>query len=199
MRYQFTPAKEKARKSGYDSLTVPEKWEYHADVYGWRRARLGASPDERVSPCDPNGEWFDAYRADIAEKHYRGERQRTQDAVHAARLERNRPPDPADAVPVMDQWARDHGYLDLADYQEREWRDYVDARCNIARSFLAAALARDKQAFGEPAEADRAAMLAELGVIATERKPRTYTAEEMRQARIALGLEEPDPPVMAAQ
>ena len=78
------------------------------------------------------------------------------------------------AAEVKDQWARDHGYLDCADYQEREGLDYVDACCNIARSFLNAATDKSRKAFGTT--------------------PREYnpTPEQLRAGRIALGLEQPE-------
>ncbi len=36
-----------------------KKWEFHTEIYAWRRVRLGISPDVTVSPCDPKGEWCD--------------------------------------------------------------------------------------------------------------------------------------------
>lgn len=71
MSYPFAVAVSKARKSGYASLTEGEKWDWHADVYGYRRLVVGAPIDEHVSPCDTAGDWFDERRARIAEAHYR--------------------------------------------------------------------------------------------------------------------------------
>jgi hypothetical protein len=191
--YRFDAVKAKVKAGGYDNLTTDEKWQWHADVYGWRRARLGVSADVRTSPVDPEGKWFDEGRITYAENHYREAGSRKRSAVVAQRPDHARPADPDEALPIMDGWARDHGYHNLADYQESERLDYVDARCNIARSFMAAADARNRRAFAEPADADRATLLKALGVTAKER---TYTPDEMRRARIALGIEEPDPPLV---
>lgn len=51
----------KADNSGfcYSRLTEPERWQWHAGVYAFRHVVLGASIEERVSPCDPEGKWYD--------------------------------------------------------------------------------------------------------------------------------------------
>ena len=67
--YPFAATIAKARQDGYAKLTVPEKWEWHADVYGFRRAFLGVW--DKISPCDGKGEWYDGPRAAIAEDFYR--------------------------------------------------------------------------------------------------------------------------------
>ena len=103
MTYQFAAAVAKAKQSGYDSLTTTEKWEWHADVYGWRRARLGIEAEVHTSPPDPDGKWFDERRTAAAEEHYRGKDRTTRIAIAAQRPEHSRPIDPADAQPVMDQ------------------------------------------------------------------------------------------------
>lgn len=71
--YPCFTARAKAAKQGYAALTEAEKWDHHGDVYGWRRVFQGISVDERSSPIDPAGDWFDAQRADMAERHYRGQ------------------------------------------------------------------------------------------------------------------------------
>src|SRR6185312_5035486 len=45
-----------AKTKSYGQLTDAEKWQWHADVYAFRRIVLEA--DEQTSPCDPDGEWF---------------------------------------------------------------------------------------------------------------------------------------------
>lgn len=42
----------------YASLTEIEKWEWHADVYAFRRIALGVPVEEVISPCDPDGKWY---------------------------------------------------------------------------------------------------------------------------------------------
>ncbi len=53
-----TPSSElSADKIGYSSFTDPEKWEYHAYDYAWRRHFL--NQDDQSSPIDRRGEWHD--------------------------------------------------------------------------------------------------------------------------------------------
>lgn len=206
--YRPDAVKAKVRKGGWDSLSQAEKMDWHGDVYGWRRARLGVPADVRTSPADPDGQWFDEKRADYAENHYRekakGQQERVQDANREKPTQQQRVSDmrpaelAAQAQAVKDQWARDHGYLDCADYQEREGLDYVDAASNISRSIIAAGAAAKKAAFDDPPDADPHALLKALGVTAKEE--RVYSAEELRRGRVALGLEkEPIPPAQAAE
>ena len=71
MSYLFADVKAKSKEHGYRSLSDGEKWDWHGDLYGWRRVYLSVLRDVRTSPCDPDGKWFDPQRADIAEAHYR--------------------------------------------------------------------------------------------------------------------------------
>lgn len=200
--YRYEAVKAKVRKGGWDSLTRDDKFDWHADVYARRRVRLGVSPDVRTSPADPEGDWYDAGRIAYAEGCYRRQDERHGEAVRAARrdnerrLQRVADLSPAEvqieALAIKDQWARDHGYLDCADYQEREGLDYEDACSNIARSIVAAGSNERKGAFEDPLDADPHALLRALGV--TAREERVCTAEDLRQGRIALGLEPPDEP-----
>jgi hypothetical protein len=56
---------------GFASLTEHQRWEWHADVYAFRRVTLGVSPEERRSPTDHQGKWFNATLIEIAESYYR--------------------------------------------------------------------------------------------------------------------------------
>jgi hypothetical protein len=69
--YPFQYALDKQKKSCFASLTVAEKWDWHADTYGFRRAFLDVESHITTSPCDPEGKWFDPARANAAEAHYR--------------------------------------------------------------------------------------------------------------------------------
>ena len=53
----------------YSSLSTVEKWEWHADVYAFRRVFLGIY--DTTSPCDEHGVWYDASLADAAERRKR--------------------------------------------------------------------------------------------------------------------------------
>lgn len=39
-------------------MTEAERWNWHAEVYAFRHVALGFK-DERTSPCDPEGKWYD--------------------------------------------------------------------------------------------------------------------------------------------
>lgn len=159
--------------------TFQDKLDWHTGVYAWRRVRLGVSHEVRTSPSDPEGHWFVADMVDKAER-------RLRDQVEAKQAERARAREAemlAEAPAVENAWAQKHGYADFQDYKAREQIDHVDAACNVARSLIAAALLKGKEAFGEPEDADWAALLKSLGVTATER---TYSAAEMARARAQL-------------
>jgi hypothetical protein len=49
------------------SMTVPQRWKWHAEVYALRRVVLGVPPGEHTSPCDPNGQWYDEAAVAAAE------------------------------------------------------------------------------------------------------------------------------------
>lgn len=46
-------------EQGYSSLSITEKWNWHADDYAFRIVVLGDSWEGLSSPCDPKREWFD--------------------------------------------------------------------------------------------------------------------------------------------
>ena len=41
-----------------DCQSEPDKWRYHAHLYAWRRIYAFAANDEKTSPVDPDGKWF---------------------------------------------------------------------------------------------------------------------------------------------
>jgi hypothetical protein len=53
----------------YSSLSIVEKWEWHADVYAFRRVYLGIY--DTKSPPDPNGIWYNVDLVDAAERRKR--------------------------------------------------------------------------------------------------------------------------------
>jgi hypothetical protein len=55
---------------GYARLSDQQKWEWHADIYAFRRVCLGAGPDD-PTPCDPKREKFNEHLVGIAERFYR--------------------------------------------------------------------------------------------------------------------------------
>ena len=175
-----------------DDMTEREKWQWHTDVYAWRRVRLGAAREEQTSPPDPKGVWFNADMVDAAERML----QQKVEGQAAARTKQRDDAMLAEAGQVKNTWARQHGYADFEDYRARHGLDDVDATCNIARSLIAAAVIKGKEAFAELGDRDPNALLKALGVSAKER---IYTPDELRRARIALGIDQPEAPAEAAE
>ena len=128
MSYLFEYAVRKCRKEGFASLAEHERWDWHGDLYGWRRVFLGASPDEKTSPCDLEGKWFDAARAKLAEDHYRNSKRR----------QRNTNDDVFDARDIENRWAQQRGYNDFEHYKGVEGLDHVEACVRVIKSFIAA-------------------------------------------------------------
>lgn len=129
MYYPFAYAVDRARKSGFASLTEAEKWDWHADVYGWRAAALGR--DETTSPCDPDGRWYDPQRAGIATAHHRGRR--------AARPRATDADDAAGGRQIIDAWLRGKGHADAHAYAAATGGDWSDAYARYAAEQAAAA------------------------------------------------------------
>src|SRR6185312_12502636 len=99
-----------ARTKSYGQLTDAEKWQWHADVYAFRRIVLEVPPDEQTSPCDPGGEWLneELIRAAAARLQLRRDR---------GRMERKRVLDEQrhrEGRALCDAWARKRGYADFA-------------------------------------------------------------------------------------
>jgi hypothetical protein len=95
--YPFEHAIDRQKKSGFATLTVAEKWDWHADVYGFRRAFLDIEPAIETSPCDEHGTWFDPARAGAAEIHYRRK------FGKAARTNGKRPPPSAEDIAYVER------------------------------------------------------------------------------------------------
>ncbi|HZT90328.1 MAG TPA: hypothetical protein VFA12_20475 [Stellaceae bacterium] len=69
--HPYADTRKKCLDVSYSSLTEGERWEWHADVYAFRRVYLGIGRDVRVSPCDPKGEWFSERMIMPAERWHR--------------------------------------------------------------------------------------------------------------------------------
>lgn len=168
----------------YATLTVPEKWQWHADFYAFRRIVLGVAREDRTSPCDPDGIWFNAGLVDEAERRMRAKRDQDRE-----RRDRQR----GDAVAregraLVEQWVKRAGYLDVETYMACERIDYSEVCMRIIRGNLAANRMPNEQN-------DRPSAAAALGVARREFQP---TAEQLRAGRVALGLEPAEPAASAA-
>lgn len=175
----------------YRLLSTQEKWRWHASVYAFRRVVLHVSLDERHSPCDAEGKWFNEQMVARAEYDLR------QTGRMRSRSYREGKPygaDPAGGREIKEQWCRDHGYRDFREYMDRERLEFADdadygqACAAIAESIAREATLRGQKAFREHkgARTERRAALDSMGIKARER---IYDPEELRRGRIELGLE----------
>jgi hypothetical protein len=53
--------------SDYARMSEPQRRQWHAEVYAFRRVVLDVPADEHTSPCDPKGERYDEHAAAQAE------------------------------------------------------------------------------------------------------------------------------------
>ncbi len=139
----------------YATLSVPEQWQWHAEIFAFRRVALGVGRDERTSPCDPDGAWFDASLVEEAERRLRNTRA-------AKQQHRRDDSDVCDARDIENKWAQQRGYNDFEHYKQMERLDHVDACVRVAKSFIIAASDKWKQ---QPADQHAATA---LGVTARE-------------------------------
>ena len=145
----------------FAELTTPERWEWHARVYAFRRVVLGISPDVRTSPPDPNGEWFDPAMVEREERALRNKHAARQREIEKDREERRKEDDAASAK--REAMAAELGYPSFG---------YM--LCIGLVNAVKSAYAHGRGAGKVPTAAD-------LGVTARE-----YTPEEMAKARAEL-------------
>lgn len=153
-------------------MNTAELWQWHAEVYAFRRVVLGVSRDVETSPCDESGVWFNAERVDDAERRLLAKReppQRRQQDEQKIREGRA----------AANAWAQARGYADIEEYVIAERIDWSEACVRVAQSILAGASMPN-----EPhAKFDAAA----LDVKAREFNP---TPEQMKAARQELGIDD---------
>lgn len=113
----------------YADMTVPERWEWHASIYAFRRVVLDVPAEERTSPCDTEGVWFDAGLVDAAERRLRAKRAPQRRASDEEMQREGRA--------VANAWARQRGYRDVEEYRLAERLSYTEALERISRSILA--------------------------------------------------------------
>lgn len=177
-------------RATYSSLSESQKWLWHTDVYAFRRIVLGVSRDERTSPFDPDGAWFDELMVDNAESAYRVQlnagiqrRQKIRDK-QATREGRS----------LINEWARQQGCATIEQYAERERIPLIgedSAYTRAANAIVAAAQAKKQRSLGmgyrqNSLEETRAA----LGLAPKKFNP---TPEQMAEGRRQIGLEGDQP------
>lgn len=166
------------RRKPYGELDTAERWLWHSEVYAFRRIVLMVDEAERMSPCDPEGLWFDEQlirqaAVRLRDQRDRGRRRREMILSETAQRE---------GRALITAWARSKGYADVDAYAAAVGIEWIDAYREFAveRAALVANKFRDgSQKFDAAAS---------LGVKAAEFAP---TAEQMAAGRAALGLTEP--------
>lgn len=161
-------------------MTDPEKWLWHSEVYAFRRIVLGAPVEQQTSPPDPDGKWFDEglIRASAARL---GENKTQASARRRAAIDADM------GRAICNGWARDRGFADFA---------AAEAAGHLPREVVAsiAAISAAKAMPAGP-RGRWSGTAADLGVKAREYAP---TPEQLRDGRVALGLEAPEPEAEAA-
>lgn len=181
----------------YESLSINEKWEWHADVYAFRRIFLNVPRDEYTSPCDPNGEWYDETLVAAAERRKRikldDERKAREKYASDPARGRNRRLSEAEMIrggrAVLHEWATKRGHKNFKEYMAAQGLDFDnDEQYGEACRRVSASILASPQRIPRPAGGkleDPHAVAAALGVKAWEPTP-----EQLRAGRIALGLEQ---------
>jgi hypothetical protein len=59
--------------------TEADRWAWHADIYAFRRVFLDVPYDVRISPADPEGEWFNERLVAEATARYRARYHKKED------------------------------------------------------------------------------------------------------------------------
>ena len=98
-------------KKPYAMLTEAERWQWHTDVYAFRRVVLGKPVSDRTSPCDPDGDYFDEALIRVAcarrmDKRERARRQREEQHDGWGRYR--------EAAEYREAWAHQLGYKSFA-------------------------------------------------------------------------------------
>jgi hypothetical protein len=128
--HPFAIMREKMRKSGFASLTNLQQWEWHADVYAFRRVVLGVPPDVRVSPPDPEGQWF---REDLVER--AGTYYREKFVAARERKRKTRSYDlQREGRDIVTKWVQTMGFVSVDDYCERHGNDELAAHKDYLKS-----------------------------------------------------------------
>jgi hypothetical protein len=110
----------------YAQLTESERWQWHSEVYAFRRVVLKTPIEEKTSPCDPSGDWFNEGLIRVAAARFH-------EQFNGPRERRHRTQDEAmqrEGRALCNRWARQNGYADMGTALA-EGRSYTD----VARSF----------------------------------------------------------------
>jgi hypothetical protein len=148
----------------YSELTVPEQWDWHARDYAFRRVVLGVSPDVRTSPVDPDGKWFDPIAVGDAERDMRNKRGGHQQEI-----------------------TKERGELAKRFERARLDREQIAAEFGYPSFSYMLSIGLQRAVNNARRSASNGPTAADLGV--TAREERINDPEELRKARIQLGIE----------
>jgi hypothetical protein len=131
--HPFATTLEQMRKKGsggFARLTERQQWEWHADVYAFRRVMLEVSNNVHVSPPDPEGWFFDPVLVARAEAWYRHkyiEPKQHRKQANGDDLER-------EGRDLVTQWVRSHGYISIDAYCAQHDGDALAAHRDYLKS-----------------------------------------------------------------
>jgi hypothetical protein len=184
------------REAGFHwtGLTNAERWRYHSYDYAFLRVRHGIY--NRSYPLDPDGKWFHEELIREAERIYEPPRRKPlwSGAPRAADTER----DPIRAAHFRRQDAeRDSLKRQVQIQGERkasgeptaEMLSYMRCCARQVEENVKLFDAQNRKAFAPEGRMSQAQVNAELGVVATEHRPKHEDPEQLRLGRLALGLE----------
>lgn len=134
------------------NMTDEERWRWHARVYAWRVFTGHAAIEERTSPVDAEGKWYDRGLIDEALKVYR-----ERDWALARR--------------TADEWAIARGFRNMAAW-ETETAETAAVRTDNGQWFRFKGKARPE--LGMPTVMRRLSAAAALGVKAREYTPAEF-------------------------
>lgn len=110
----------------YAEMSEAERWAWQTDVYAFRRVVLGISDDERTSPTDPQGKYFDEELVRAAvEKRRKGR------DIGARRAEQTR-----EGRAIINKWVQAKGYPDVDAYAAAIGVDWSEIYVRWAREVL---------------------------------------------------------------
>jgi len=120
----------KKGSGGFDSLSVTQRWQWHADVYAFRHVMLDVRADVHVSPADPKGEWYGPGMVECCVAYYRRKyiepKQRAEQAKGDIALREGRD--------LVTKWAQSQGFVSVDDYCERHGNDELAAHRDYLNS-----------------------------------------------------------------
>jgi hypothetical protein len=94
----------------YARMTVPQRWQWHAEVYALRRVMLGVPNDTDTSPCDPQSVWYDRNAVAIAETKLRAKL-----AEQSQRCKANTDTENASRFAEAEAWRKRDGQAEAAE------------------------------------------------------------------------------------